>query len=202
MKLQEKQDGKDRVSGVTIAKVDENRKPLEETRQYISCDTLLLSVGLIPENELSKCAGIGLDRITNGAVVDQDRATEIDGIFACGNVLHVHDLVDFVSQEAEIAGKSAAAYILGKCKKDVNIALKTDGRIRYTVPQKITANKDVNVYFRVADVFCNVHINVYNGEKLIYSKKKKKAAPGEMESIVLKKEIFAGAEELYFALEG
>ena len=194
--------GKNRVSGVTIAKVDENRKPLEETKQYISCDTLLLSVGLIPENELSKCAGIGLDRITNGAVVDQDRATAVEGIFACGNVLHVHDLVDFVSQEAEVAGKSAAAYILGECKKDVNITLKTDGKIRYTVPQKITANKDVNVYFRVADVFCNVHINVYNGEKLVYSKKKKKAAPGEMESIVLKKEIFEGAEELYFALEG
>ena len=103
--------GKERLKGVTIAKVDEHRKPIAETREYIPCDTLLLSVGLIPENELSKSAGIELDRITSGAVVDQDRQTEIEGIFACGNVLHVHDLVDFVSEEAEIAGRSAAEYI-------------------------------------------------------------------------------------------
>ena len=194
--------GKDRVTGVTIAKVDEKRKPIEESKQYISCDTLLLSVGLIPENELSKCAGVTLNRITNGAVVDQDRATEIEGIFACGNVLHVHDLVDFVSQEAAIAGKSAAAYIQGNYHKDVEITLKTDGKIRYTVPQKITANKDVTVYFRVSDVFRDVCVNVYKGEELIFTKKKAKVAPGEMESILLKKESFEGAEELSFALEG
>ncbi len=103
--------GKDRVCGVTIARVDENRKPIKETEEYIECDTVLLSVGLIPENELSKSAGVKLDKITAGAVVDQNRQTSCEGIFACGNVLHVHDLVDFVSEEAEIAGKSAAEYI-------------------------------------------------------------------------------------------
>jgi len=194
--------GKERLTGVTIAKVDENRRPIEETRQYISCDTLLLSVGLIPENELSRSAGIDLDRITNGAVVDQDRATSIEGVFACGNVLHVHDLVDFVSGEAEIAGKSAAAYIQGNSKKELSIPVRTDGKIRYTVPQMITEKKDISVYFRVADTFRNVKINVYKGEELIFSKKKVKVAPGEMENIVLKKELLEGAEELRFALEG
>ena len=95
--------GKDRLTGVTIAKVDEHRKPILSTKEYIRCDTLLLSVGLIPENELSKSAGVVLDQVTNGAIVDQERSTSIEGVFACGNVLHVHDLVDFVSQEAEIA---------------------------------------------------------------------------------------------------
>lgn len=193
--------GKDRVTGVTIAQVDEHRRPIESTRQYISCDTLLLSVGLIPENELSKDAGVALDSITKGASVDQSRETSVEGIFACGNVLHVHDLVDFVSQEAEIAGKSAAAYLLGERKKTTCIPLKTDGKIRYTVPQMITGEEDVKVYFRVSDTFKNVKINVYRGEELILSKKKKKAAPGEMETILLKKEVFAGAKELRFALE-
>lgn len=193
--------GRDRVTGVTIAQVDEQRRPIDHTRQYISCDTLLLSVGLIPENELSKGAGVALDSITKGASVDQNRETSVEGIFACGNVLHVHDLVDFVSQEAEIAGKSAAAYLQGEKKKTVFIPLKTDGKIRYTVPQTITAEEDVKVYFRVSDTFRNVKINVYRGEELMLSKKKKKAAPGEMETIILKKEVFAGAKELRFTLE-
>lgn len=193
--------GKDRVTGVTIAQVDEHRRPIESTRQYISCDTLLLSVGLIPENELSKDAGVALDSITRGARVDQSRETSVEGIFACGNVLHVHDLVDFVSQEAEIAGKSAAAYLLGERKKTTRIPLKTDGRIRYTVPQTITGEVDVKVYFRVSDTFKDVKINVYRGEELILSKKKKKVAPGEMETILLKKEVFVGAKVLRFALE-
>ena len=109
--------GKERLEGVTIAKVDENRRPIPETREYIPCDTLLLSVGLIPENELTAGAGIELSRITNGATVDENRQTEIGGVFACGNVLHVHDLVDFVSSEAEIAGRGAAAYIKGEAEK-------------------------------------------------------------------------------------
>lgn len=193
--------GKDRVSGVTIARVDENRSPIEATRQYIPCDTLLLSVGLIPENELSKGAGVDLDRITNGAVVDQNRETSVEGIFACGNVLHVHDLVDFVSKEAEIAGKSAAAYIRGKSVSHAEIPIKTDGKIRYTVPQKITEKKDVTVYFRVSNVFENVKINVCSEKELLFSKKKVKAAPGEMESIVLKKEQLENVSELRFELE-
>ena len=193
--------GKDRLEGVTIAKVDERRRPIEETREYIPCDTLLLSVGLIPENELSKTAEVPLDRITNGAVVDQDRQTNVEGIFACGNVLHVHDLVDYVSEEAEIAGKSAAAYINGEKFEAVDVALHTDGKIRYTVPQRITQKKDVTVFFRVADVFRNVTITVKDGENVVYSKKKLKVAPGEMESITLKPEMFENAKELSFALE-
>lgn len=194
--------GKKRLEGVTIAKVDGNKKPIASTREYIPCDTLLLSVGLIPENELSKSAGISLDSITGGAVVDQDRHTEIDGIFACGNVLHVHDLVDFVSNEAEIAGKSAADYINCGIGKSRAIEIKADGKIRYTVPQRITKEKDVTVYFRTSNVFRNVVINVVNdkGEK-VFSKRKAKVAPGEMESIVLKADALKGAEKLYFELE-
>jgi len=198
--------GKERLSGVTIARVDENRNPIPGTYEYISCDTLLLSVGLIPENELSKCAGVDLDRITNGPVVDQDRCTQVEGIFACGNVLHVHDLVDFVSQEAQIAGEGAAAYIRSleekKGKTGESISLKTDGKIRYTVPQRITAHKDVTVYFRVGDVYKNVKINVCNEDgEILFSKRKAKAAPGEMESLVLKKELLERAKELKFELE-
>ncbi len=194
--------GKERLSGVTIAKVDENRRPIPETREYIPCDTLLLSVGLIPENELSKTASVVLDRVTNGAVVDQDRQTEVPGIYACGNVLHVHDLVDFVSEEAEIAGKSAAAYIAGEDAAAVSVALHTDGKVRYTVPQRITRQKDVTVFFRVADVFRNVTVKVTDEKgNVIYSRKKIKVAPGEMESITLKADSFAAASNLYFALE-
>ncbi|MBQ9759861.1 MAG: FAD-dependent oxidoreductase [Clostridia bacterium] len=193
--------GRERVEGVTIAKVDENRRPIAETREFIPCDTLLLSVGLLPENELSKTATVPLDRITGGAVVDQDRQTEIPGIFACGNVLHVHDLVDFVSEEAEIAGKSAAAYINAEEFDSVDVALHTDGKIRYTVPQRITQKKNVTVFFRVADVYRKVTIKVKDGDKIVFSKKKAKVAPGEMESITLKPEAFEGAKELNFELE-
>lgn len=193
--------GKDRLEGVTIAKVDECRRPIPETREYIPCDTLLLSVGLIPENELSKTAGIPLDRVTSGAVVDQDRQTEVEGIFACGNVLHVHDLVDYVSEEAEIAGKSAASYIQEQQAEAVNIPLHTDGKIRYTVPQRITKKKDVTVFFRVADVYRNVTVTVRDGEHIVLTRKKPKVAPGEMESITLKPEQFANASELLFELE-
>ncbi len=193
--------GKDRLIGVTIAKVDERRKPIPESEEYIPCDTLLLSVGLIPENELSKCAEVALSPITSGAVVDQDRQTSVEGVFACGNVLHVHDLVDFVSEEAEIAGKSAAAYIRGEKAEAVAIPVTCDGKVRYTVPQQITGKKDVTVYFRVADVFKNVKINVFDGETLVLSKKRPKVAPGEMESINLKAEQLAGVESLRFELE-
>lgn len=193
--------GGERVEGVTIAKVDENRKPIESTREYIPCDTLLLSVGLIPENELSKSANVELSGITNGAVVNEDRQTSIEGIFACGNVLHVHDLVDFVSEEAEIAGKAAAEYIRGAKKEEISVKIKTDGKIRYTVPQQITSKKEITVYFRVSDVYKNVKINVSSKDELVFSKKKVKVAPGEMESIRLKPEMFENANELIFSLE-
>jgi thioredoxin reductase len=111
--------GKERVEGVTIARVDENRRPIKDSEEYIPCDTLLLSCGLIPENELTKSAGIALDRVTGGAVVDGERETEIPGVFACGNVLHVHDLVDYVSEESVIAGQAAAKYISGESEKSL-----------------------------------------------------------------------------------
>ena len=194
--------GKERVCGVTIARVDENRRPIADTKRYIECDTLLLSCGLIPENELTKGAGVSIDRITNGARVDQDRQTDIDGIFACGNVLHVHDLVDYVSEEAEIAGRAAAEYLLGRVGEHVDVTLLTDGKIRYTVPQRISAKKDVTVYFRVSDVYRNVRIVVKDGDKILVSKKKQKVAPGEMETVTLKAEHLANVgKTLSFSLE-
>ncbi len=192
--------GKKRIEGVTIAKVDNMLKPISDTEEYIPCDTLLLSVGLIPENELTVNAGIPLDQITKGAVVDQDRQTEIEGIFSCGNVLHVHDLVDYVSEEAEIAGKGAADYINGKQKEKININLKTDKKIRYTVPSHITEKKDVNVYFRVSEIFQNKKVIVRSKDKIIYEKKHIKLAPGEMECVKLDAEKLTGINELLFEL--
>ena len=196
--------GKERVEGVTIAKVDERRRPIAGSEIYIECDTLLLSVGLIPENELTKSAGIELNRITSGAEVDQNRETEVEGIFACGNVLHVHDLVDYVSEEAEIAGKAAVEFIRGGKKKDINVKLTTDGRVRYTVPQRITAAEDVRVYFRVADVYRDSKVVVRDGEKVVYSKKKQKLAPGEMETVTVTADMIKAIESgsLSFSIEG
>lgn len=193
--------GKKRLEGVTIAQVDDRRTPIKGTEEYIPCDTLLLSVGLIPENELSRSAGVAMDRITNGALVDQDRQTQIPGVFACGNVLHVHDLVDYVSEEAELAGKGAVAYIRGEEKKACQIPLRTDGRIRYTVPQCITAEETVSVYFRVADVYRDHAIVVKSQDGVIWSRKKQKLAPGEMECVTLTAEQLAGVRELTFGLE-
>ncbi len=195
--------GKERVTGVTIAKVDENRRPIPETRQYIECDTLLLSVGLLPENELTKSASISLDRITGGAVVDQDRQTEIEGVYACGNVLHVHDLVDYVSEESEIAGRAAAHYIKGKTALSKGITLVTDGKVRYTVPQKITAEKNVTVYFRVSDIYRDIRIVVRDGVNTLVSKKKQKVAPGEMETVTITADMIKNmkGDTLSFSIE-
>ena len=195
--------GKERVTGVTIAEVDAQRRPKMETAQYIPCDTLLLSCGLIPENELSKSAGILLDRVTSGPVVDQNRSTEIPGIFACGNVLHVHDLVDYVSEEAAIAGEAAAAFLSANGVEQISVALRTDGKIRYTVPQVVTEAKEVTVYFRVADVYHNVKISVKNGDTEVISRKKIKVAPGEMETLTLPIDVLRNANggELSFSLE-
>jgi pyruvate/2-oxoglutarate dehydrogenase complex dihydrolipoamide dehydrogenase (E3) component len=195
--------GKERVTGVTIAQVDERRKPIPECSQFIECVILLLSVGLLPENELTKCADIALDRITGGAVVDQNRQTEIEGVFACGNVLHVHDLVDYVSEESEIAGRAAAEYILGNKKPATDINLVTDGKVRYTVPQKISAEENVTVYFRVADVYRDVAIVVRDGDNVLVNKKKQKVAPGEMEAITITAEMIKNLEgkTLSFSIE-
>ena len=195
--------GRERLEGVTIARVDENRRPIKDSEEYIPCDTLLLSCGLIPENELTKGAGITLDRVTGGASVNGERETEIEGIFACGNVLHVHDLVDYVSEESAIAGKAAAKYIQGKSNKEISISLKTDGRVRYTVPQRLTEVADTSVYFRVADVYRDAKIVVRDGDKVIVSKKKQRLAPAEMEKVELTKDVIASLSggELSFSIE-
>ena len=195
--------GRERLEGVTIARVDENRRPIKDSEEYIPCDTLLLSCGLIPENELTKGAGITLDRVTGGASVNGERETEIEGIFACGNVLHVHDLVDYVSEESAIAGKAAAKYIQGKSNKEISISLKTDGRVRYTVPQRLTEVADTSVYFRVADVYRDAKIVVCDGDKVIVSKKKQRLAPAEMEKVELTKDVIASLSggELSFSIE-
>lgn len=193
--------GNKRVEGVTIAKVDEKRKPILSTKEYISCDTLLLSVGLIPENELSKSANVRINKTTNGPYVDQNRETSTPGIFACGNVLHVHDLVDFVSEEAEIAGTSAAKYIKNEFDKKTDITIVTNDKIRYVVPSKITELKDIKIYFRVLDIYRNVKIIIKSKDKVIMEKKKVKVAPGEMEAITIKKNMLVDIEELNLNLE-
>lgn len=186
--------GKERLEGVTVAKVDSNLKPIPGTEQYIECDTLLLSVGLIPENELTRAAGIELDPVTKGAVVNEYRETTQKGVFACGNVLHVHDLVDYVTQESQIAGEGAANYVLGKKGEEEYISTKGINGVRYIVPQKVNIKNenDVELYFRVGQVYKNARIVVkYNGEEII-SKKRPRLAPGEMENVVLKKEMLSG----------
>lgn len=193
--------GKERLTGVTIAKVDEKLRPIEGTEEFIECDTLLLSVGLIPENELTKNAGIEISPITGGAVVDQDRECSIEGVFACGNVLHVHDLADYVSEEAETAGCAAAAYIKGERKKDASVNIETDSRVRYTVPSRLTRYDDTTVYFRVGAVYRNAVLNVYRDGEKVLSKRKVKFAPGEMEKVELAQRMVMDAKTLKFEIE-
>lgn len=156
---------------------------------------------LSAEYELTKSAGIDINRITNGASVTQSRETSISGVFACGNVLHVHDLVDYVSEEAEIAGKNAALYINGELKNEVDIPIDTDGKVRYTVPHRITEKKDTKVFFRVANVYENAEIKVYSGDEVIFKTRKPKVAPGEMQCITLKEQPLENAEKLNIGLE-
>ena len=180
--------GKGRLEGVTIAQVDENRRVIEETKRYIPCDTLLLSVGLIPENELTKCAGIEISALTNGAQVDENRQTEVPGIFACGNVLHVHDLVDYVSDEAEIAGRGAAAFVKGALTAKNTVSVKAEGGVRYVLPQVIHTDcgEDIALFMRVAAPTGKVRLVVKCGDEVIAKAVKLKTAPGEMEKITLK----------------
>lgn len=189
--------GKERLEGVTIAEVDENRQIKEETKRFIPCDTLLLSCGLIPENELTLEAGIELDKITSGAVVDQNRQTSIEGVFACGNVLQVHDLVDYVSEEAEIAGVSAAEYVLDKLPKSKQINTKAGYGVRYVLPQRINIdNKDTAIFMRVVKPFGKVRFVVKSGDEIITTAVRLKAAPGEMEKITLKSDKLAKATDV------
>ena len=182
-------DGKERVTGITLAEVGPDRKPVPGTEEYYSCDTLLLSVGLLPENELTREAGIRMNRVTNGPDVSDSLETSMPGVFACGNVLHVHDLVDYVSEEAALAGRNAAAYVQeGERAAAHRVPLTARDGVRYTVPQTLdTANMNdkVVVRFRVGDVYKNRYVSVYfNGER-VYHRKKNVLAPGEMEQVIL-----------------
>lgn len=192
--------GKDRVTGITLAQVGPDRKPIPGTEQNIPCDTLLLSCGLIPENELSTKLGVSLSPVTGGPLVNESLETNVPGVFACGNVLHVHDLVDYVSEEAGRAGKFAAEYIrqtagdgagtASAADGSIGIPLIPSGGVRYTVPQSIRLSHmedTLLVRFRVGSVFTDAVLTVTAGDTCLLRQKKKKLAPGEMQQIILKK---------------
>lgn len=181
--------GNKRVEGVTIAQVDERMKPIDGTEETIDCDTILFSVGLIPENEISKKCGVKLDPITSGPIVDNTMQTSVEGVFACGNVVHVNDLVDNVSFEGNRAGKFAAKYATKQLKENLTaINVKAGDNVRYTVPQRIIideAEKKTEVFFRVTAPMRSVIVTASIGEEVIYKRNKKIVKPGEMESIKL-----------------
>ncbi|MCD8152591.1 MAG: NAD(P)/FAD-dependent oxidoreductase [Clostridiales bacterium] len=185
--------GRERVEGITIAEVDNTGRPIPGTEEEYTCDTLLLSCGLIPENELSRGMGVELNPVTNGPVVDESLETNIPGVFACGNVLHVHDLVDFVSEEASMAGRHAADYILrGEEEKSGAIPMVPQGDVRYTVPCSIHVDhmqEKMTVRFRVGRIVKNCYTCVYLDDERVIRKKRPVVAPGEMEEIVLKREV-------------
>ncbi len=190
--------GKNRVESVTVAEVDAQRKPIKGTEMEFECDTVLLSVGLIPENELTRKAGIEIDSRTNGASVDESMQTDTQGIFACGNVLHVHDLVDYVTAESFKAGEAAAKYAMSDFEKsDKYIKVENGDGVSYTVPQRINANntdKTCEIFFRVRGIYKNVKIAVDTSDgKRIASFKREHMAPGEMEKIALPPQILKQA---------
>lgn len=190
--------GKNRVEGVTVASVDENRMPIKSTERFIACDTVLFSVGLVPENELTKMANVKISSKTKGAEVSEGRETSVDGIFACGNVLQVHDLVDFVSEESEICGRSAANYVINKkteqkctCKNEDFLQVIAGKSVSYVVPMRICkyTKEDVKLFFRPTLAKKNIKITVNCGGVNLISRKKIAVAPGEMETIMLPKKI-------------
>ncbi|WP_316637044.1 FAD-dependent oxidoreductase [uncultured Ruminococcus sp.] len=185
-------EGKEHITAVTIAEVGADRKPIKGTEERYTCDTLLLSCGLIPENELSAAAGVQLNPVTNGPVVNESLETNIEGVFACGNVLHVHDLVDFVSEEAAKAGVTASRYARGEHAADSGreIAVKAEGGVRYTVPVTVRPDHvedNLTIRFRVGDVYKDSYVSVYFDETRIRHQKKRILAPGEMEQVILLK---------------
>lgn len=184
--------GKERVEGVTIAKVDENRRPIPGTEIEYECDTLLLSVGLIPENDISRKTGIVIDRRTSGPVVNEMMETSIPGIFTCGNVVHVHDLVDFVSAEARKAGKAAAKFVKDEVQNGEYIELKNGFGVTYTVPQKYRVENIENfleISMRVNNIYKNMRLQVKDGDTVLVNMKKAHLAPGEMEKVVVPKKL-------------
>lgn len=196
--------GKERVEGVTIAQVGADRKPIPGTEFDIRCDTVLLSVGLIPENELTRGAGIPIDRRTNGAYVYENMETLSEGIFACGNVVHVHDLVDYVSAESERAGKAAAIYALGNKAGGKVIEVEAGNGVSYTVPQYIrpeNTGKATDMFFRVRNVYKNVRLVVRDGDRVVASFNREHCAPGEMEHIVIPVALMGNAEKLTVSVE-
>ena len=195
--------GQQRLEAVTIARVNKDKKPVNGTERMIECDTLLLSVGLIPENELSRMAGVALDPLTGGPVVDQWRETNVSGIFAGGNVVHVHDLVDDVSWEAEIAGAQAAKFAQkGRLEKERKMILKSGRNIRYVVPQAVSTQNDVTLYARVKDIEQDVQLKVGS----IFTQKLRVVKPGEMLKLNLSQsqlnQLKEDAVELIIECEG
>lgn len=196
--------GKERVEGIVIAQVDENRNVIKGSEKEYKCDTLLLSVGLLPENELSKLADVELSGITGGPVVSDNLETNVDGIFACGNVLHVHDLVDYVSSEADLAGKGVCKYLKENTKRDHLLKIDNENGVRYTVPSYIDLNnmdKSVLIRFRVGNVYKNKYLTVSKNGEVIKKTKKKVMAPGEMEQVILLKDEIKDATSLKISLE-
>ena len=198
--------GRERLEGVTLAEVGPDRKPVPGSEKYIPCDTLLLSVGLLPENELSEGAEVTLDRVTGGPAVNESLETNVPGIFACGNVLHVHDLVDYVSEEAARAGRAAAKFVRGGTPKSARV-VKLTGRdgVRYTVPQTVrpaAMGESVVVRFRVANPYYGKYLSCYVDGERISHRKKPIMAPGEMESFTLTREALGeSAQEVVFCVE-
>ena len=183
--------GKERVEGITLARV-ENGKPVPGTEEHYDCDTLLLSCGLLPENELSRAAGVALSPITSGPLVNESLETSIPGVFAAGNVLHVHDLVDYVSEEAGAAGAQAAAYLQNGEQDAPAIPVHCENGVRYTVPVAVRpdcADGMVTLRFRVGNVYKNKKVAVYAGDTCIFSRKRPVLAPGEMETVQLKAQL-------------
>ena len=202
--------GRERVEAIVIAEVDEKLRPIPGTEIEYECDTLLLSCGLLPENELSRAAGVDINPLTNGPRVNEQLETNVPGVFAAGNVLHVHDLVDFVSEEAGAAGRHAAAYIQGAAEVGgKELPIKTEGGVRYTVPVKIRPEAldpegKVTIRFRVGAVYQNKRIVIYAGDKQIFTKKRNVLAPGEMETVNLKSKLLLDcpeADEITVTLE-
>lgn len=195
-------EGKEHVTAVTIAQVNSSGKPIPGTEERYTCDTLLLSCGLIPENELSLKAGVSMNRITNGPLVNESLETSIPGIFACGNVLHVHDLVDYVSEEATKAGANAAKFVLeGEKRSDPEdiIQIRAVDGARYTVPSTIDPDRMddlLTVRFRVANVFKNSFVSVYLNDERIMHMRKRIMSPGEMEQVILQKKKLQEKEDL------
>ena len=195
-------EGKEHISAVTIAEVGPDRKPIPGTEERYTCDTLLLSVGLIPENELSRGAGVAISNITNGPVVNESLETSIPGVFACGNVLHVHDLVDYVSEEAARAGGNAAKFVSAGCRdmaegEDIQL-IPADG-VRYTVPSVINPgrmDRMVTVRFRVGAVYKNAAVSVYFNDERVMHNKKRIISPGEMEQVILLKDKITAFKDL------